>query len=572
MPSVLPSPGISSASEGTGVRGQSTSVESAGGSTHAGFETVMTSALAAGTQAGTSARGVSASSSPAVPEKTVAPSSGTPADSSQTAPSVPPKDAASAATGSTAPGSEALSHPQGQAIPASQTPSAIQASLQALQAGELQTKAIAVADAKGTAPEKAKNSEAAAAGKNAAPAGDKKKSNAEAVGKGSAPGATVALAGLPTGTSNPAVAVAVPVMAATTQQALSARVSEPGGMRAAALSSRGSSAAPVAAGNLVPKSQTLTAVPGQSPGQSLGQNASQASGPMAVPLNGAHVSSAEGKAANKSAVPSVMVQASDPGLQPAEAALPQSEGAGNAGAVAGVVAAQGKALSSAGTMALGGAVVPDAAAHGGKPADKVVATGGPVSSLTASATPMTALHPGAAATPSSPQVSGGGGNPAPVAVSNPYARLDEASAPAVLHASPQQMTVAVHDASLGSLQVQVQSVNGQLAASLATATTAAHTQLSGHLASLSGYLHDQRVDVARVTVAPQSFSSQSGSGQGGGPQSGGSGGQPRQQSYAPPASSPLTEAQPQSPAIRLSLPTASARAAIGSASSIDLHA
>jgi flagellar hook-length control protein FliK len=428
--------------------------------------------------------------------------------------------------------------------------------LQALQAHELQTGTVAAADSKGTAPETAKNSAAAAAGKSAAPAGDKKKPNAEAAGKGSAPGATVALAGLPAGTSNPAVAVAVPVMAVTAQQALSAR---------------GRSAAPAAAGNPMPKGQTATAVPGQS----LAQNASQASGPMGAPLNGARVSSAEGKAANKFTVPPGMVQASDPGLQPAEAALPQSEGAGNAGNAgndAGVVAAQGKALSSAGTMALGGAAVPDRAAPGGKPADKVVAAGGLISSLTVSGTPMTALHPGAAATPSSPQVSGGGGNPAPVAGSNPYARLDEASAPAVLHASPQQMTVAVHDASLGSLQVQVQSVNGQLAASLATATTAAHTQLSGHLASLAGYLQDQRVDVARVTVAPQSFSSHSGSSQGGGPQSGGSGGQPQQQSYASPASATLSGPQPRVLAGSAPAATASPRAAISSASSIDLHA
>jgi len=522
----------------------------------------MTSAMTSGDEAATTAHGAgSLSGAPDSSGRTVASSHGAPAGSSQTTPSEPSKDVANAPAGSTVSDSEVL-HPQKEAMPLTQAPSAIQASLQARQAGELQSKTTAAADTQGAAPEKAKNSEVAAANKNSAPAGDKKKSSTEASGTGHAPGGAMNSAGSAPVMLNPAVAVAAPAAAAA-QAGLTARQIGPGGTRTPALSSRGGSVAPVAGGSLVPKTQTATAAADQA----LLRATAQASGSKAVPPNGVHASSLEGKAANQTTVPAGMVQASDPGLQPAEAALPQSEGAGNAGAVAG----QAKALSAALTLT-GNSGGLSGAAHGGKPADKVAATGGLVSSLTVSGAPMTALHPGAAAPPSSPQVSGGGGNPAPVAASNPYARLDEASAPAVLHASPQQMTVAVHDASLGSLQVQVQSVNGQLAASLATATTAAHTQLSGHLASLSGYLHDQRVDVARVTVAPQSFSSQPDSGQGGGPQSGGSGGQPQQQSYAPPASAPLTESQPQIPASSLSLPAAPARAAIRSASSIDLHA
>lgn len=208
--------------------------------------------------------------------------------------------------------------------------------------------------------------------------------------------------------------------------------------------------------------------------------------------------------------------------------------AGTAGAAQQAGTAPSITLNGSAASALAGAA--SAVAHGGKPGDKTETSSSFVSSLTASSTAMATLHPGAAASQSAFQASAGGASSQPAVASNPYARLDEASQPAVLHASPQQMTVALHDASLGSLQVQVQSVNGQLAASLATATTAAHTQLSGHLASLTGYLQDQRVDVARVTVAPQSFSSMADHGQGSA-YSGGNSGQPQQgQAYAQPAS------------------------------------
>lgn len=102
---------------------------------------------------------------------------------------------------------------------------------------------------------------------------------------------------------------------------------------------------------------------------------------------------------------------------------------------------------------------------------------------------------------------------APVAA-NPYARLDEASAPALLRLTPQNMTVAVTDPTLGNVQVQAQSVNGQIIASMATANATAHAQLSGHIASLNGFLHEQNVNVMQLTLSRQQLSGGMGGGQG----------------------------------------------------------
>ena len=88
---------------------------------------------------------------------------------------------------------------------------------------------------------------------------------------------------------------------------------------------------------------------------------------------------------------------------------------------------------------------------------------------------------------------------------NPYARMDEPQRASLVYASPQKMTVAVSDPSLGSFEVRAQGGGAQVAASLATASAATHAQLSGHLPSLTAFLQDQRVDVSRVTVVQQSL-------------------------------------------------------------------
>lgn len=138
------------------------------------------------------------------------------------------------------------------------------------------------------------------------------------------------------------------------------------------------------------------------------------------------------------------------------------------------------------------------------------------------------VTPALSATPAQPALNSAQPALTPAAV-NPYARMDEASAPAVLRLTPQNMTVALHDPTLGNIQVQAQSVNGQIIASMATTNAIAHAQLSGHLGSLNGFLHEQNINVSQLTLSRQQLSSGMGGGQGS-PQSGGGDGSARQQS------------------------------------------
>lgn len=92
-----------------------------------------------------------------------------------------------------------------------------------------------------------------------------------------------------------------------------------------------------------------------------------------------------------------------------------------------------------------------------------------------------------------------------VSTANPYAHMDSPQAVSLTYASPQKMSVAVSDPSLGNFQVRAQSAGAQVAASLATASAATHAQLSGQLPALTAFLQEQRVDLSRVTVVQQSM-------------------------------------------------------------------
>jgi hypothetical protein len=97
--------------------------------------------------------------------------------------------------------------------------------------------------------------------------------------------------------------------------------------------------------------------------------------------------------------------------------------------------------------------------------------------------------------------SGAAGPPAsPLRSANPYAKLDEAAAPTLVHASAQRVAVSVRDPVLGELQVRAQAVSSQVQASLATGSAAGHAQLSGQLPSLANFLAEQRVAVTRLSV------------------------------------------------------------------------
>jgi hypothetical protein len=427
-------------------------------------------------------------------------------------------------------------------------------------AAEMQAKAAAgPPPSEQNAPGDAKKSDGADAGKNTISSADKKKGNAEAGAKVDIPAASPlgALAAAVAGgvaviAGLPATAPAVVVTGVDAKSAGSAlATSSPGSSAAQRMAASGATVLPKAGGEAL-----------QGAGRAAGELAATAAAKAGSVLPG---STAAGHG--------IDLQAS-----PASVAAGQQEDAGRASGTG----SQGKGLLPASpsaslggpgvTVAGSGAAVSGAPAHDGKSTGKPAGTVGFLSSLTASGSMTSALHPGTVAASSSPQaaVSSGGGMQA--AAANPYARLDEASAPALLHASPRQMTVAVQDATLGSLQVQVQSVNGQLAASLATATTAAHAQLSGHVASLSGYLHDQHIDVARVTVAAPDFSSLAGQGHGSSAHDGGNSGQPPPQSFSPPASASPSEPPPVVFAGSAASSTSVPGVAISHASSIDVHA
>jgi flagellar hook-length control protein FliK len=434
---------------------------------------------------------------------------------------------------------------------------AASAKMQDLPAAKEQAKATVAPAMKAAARAEAKTSAGGIPGKNAVPPGEKKKSSTGVNGNGHLPGPSVTMASLPV----------IPAMAGAGVAPLPG-VAKTGGLTA----KEGRQGTKIAGTASLPGGNGVKAIAGRM--ATAKQMAVMTEAPASGQTSEGHAAPAPAKAGGLFPAPAVIAQKIDSKEQLAEMGLQPAAGADNAstaaeqGKASSAITLSGSAVGAAGSSK--GIAAPPA--HGSKSADKPVGRGEFLSSLTASGAGLTALHPGVGATPPLPQSTTGAGNSSSVAASNPYARLDEASQPVVLHASPQQMTIALHDASLGSLQVQVQSVNGQIAASLATATSAAHAQLSGHMASLSGYLHDQRVDVARVTVAPQSFSSMADHGQGGSPHESGNGSQPQQQAFTAPSSALLSE--PGSAAFPASTmkPAGASRVSVSTTSSIDIHA
>jgi hypothetical protein len=110
--------------------------------------------------------------------------------------------------------------------------------------------------------------------------------------------------------------------------------------------------------------------------------------------------------------------------------------------------------------------------------------------------------------------------PPPSPNSNPFHHLDSGGQPPVLQATPQRLSVAVPDSSLGQLQVRAQSVGGHVEATLSASTAESHARLAGQAAALSTYMHQQAPEVSRVTVErlPSSSMQNPGSSQQGSPQ------------------------------------------------------
>lgn len=198
-----------------------------------------------------------------------------------------------------------------------------------------------------------------------------------------------------------------------------------------------------------------------------------------------------------------------------------------------------RAGAPAGLAAHAGHDAQQRSAQGGQSGMIVHAQNGPVKGWNAegpashgfTATLLTG-HPAVGTAVSHAQAHGAGADGS-VGAANPYARMDETQGHSLVYASPQKMAVTVSDPSLGSFQVRAQSTGAQVAASLATASASAHAQLSGHLPSLTAFLQEQRLDLARVTVVQQSLlGGESGAQESGGRQRQGRSGSQREPAQA----------------------------------------
>jgi hypothetical protein len=110
---------------------------------------------------------------------------------------------------------------------------------------------------------------------------------------------------------------------------------------------------------------------------------------------------------------------------------------------------------------------------------------------------------------------------------SPFQRLDSGETPAtLLHSSPHQIAVGVHDPALGWLEVQTQSAAGHISATLTAASTDAHANLTAEMPAITQYLADRNVSLHSLNVDTQ------GSAAGGGQSQQPGSGQPQQQEFA----------------------------------------
>ncbi|HET8637211.1 MAG TPA: flagellar hook-length control protein FliK [Acidobacteriaceae bacterium] len=161
--------------------------------------------------------------------------------------------------------------------------------------------------------------------------------------------------------------------------------------------------------------------------------------------------------------------------------------------------------------------------------------------------------PGEAAAhiPASPQNFAGVSSPAVGAAhgagasgASPYDRIDQGTAPVVLHAGAQHVAVGVHDPSLGWVEIKTQSTAGHVDATLVASSGQTHDALAAQLPAISQFLEQRDVRVGTLVVNHQSAGSganhfgngsgqHAGPGYGGNSGSGGNGGSNGSQRHAP---------------------------------------
>ncbi len=87
---------------------------------------------------------------------------------------------------------------------------------------------------------------------------------------------------------------------------------------------------------------------------------------------------------------------------------------------------------------------------------------------------------------------------------SPYDRIDQGTAPVVLHAGAQQVAVGIHDPSLGWVEIKTQSAAGHVDATLVASSGQTHDALAAQLPAISQFLEQRDVRVGSLVVNHQS--------------------------------------------------------------------
>lgn len=185
----------------------------------------------------------------------------------------------------------------------------------------------------------------------------------------------------------------------------------------------------------------------------------------------------------------------------------------------------GKAVEAAAT-----AQHASAAAH--VPASAV--TGGATAQSASAAAPVV-VHGGDAAptvshvvTPVQAAVSGatGASGASPAVAGSAYDKIDQGTAPVVLHSGTQHVSVGVQDPNLGWVEIKTQNLGGHVDATLVTASGQSHDTLAAQLPAMAQFLEQRDVRVGALAVHHEAPTAQSGftgnmAGSGGGSNYGG---------------------------------------------------
>ena len=94
---------------------------------------------------------------------------------------------------------------------------------------------------------------------------------------------------------------------------------------------------------------------------------------------------------------------------------------------------------------------------------------------------------------------------------NPFAHLDRAigASAQLLHASSRELDVGLRDPAMGWVEIKAHLASGQVSASLAADSHAAHSSLAAELPAMAQYLADRDIVVSRLAVESQAAQSNS---------------------------------------------------------------